>query len=776
VTGGNRFRTVVGRLATVLATVAASAAHPASVRAQPQQPTSASPPASDPANGAMVPAPLPDTGELIRRDITQLATMLNDPQASRDQHDEAARRLVARRSPEARQILSGALFGVANPDAQRAAAMALADDPEPDPALIDPLFALLGGNRAQADAAARALVNYKNRPDVLTRLTNFVQNTRNPESNRTQVIRALGSRLEKWSAETLLGLLNAQNESAAIRRAAAEALGELSGIESFGDDAQRWNDWWARNRDKADDEFAREPLERRSARYEKTSRDYNDLAAELRKLLPAHYRAAAPTQRQDLLMTYLTSPQPQVRVVGAQIARDAVGFNETIPPAAREQLRTMIGDSSAAVRMAVADALSKINDAAALEALLTQLAQERDGQVRARIADALGPINDLRAVPALLTMLNDENLEAATAAAKALALDKLARKLREADPAMARRVADALREALLRNPSSPGNDEFRRALVNAMGLLHEESMLPTLTNLLAERNGESTDMRRSALRAIGEIGNPQLGAVVADVMSNDRDRDVRYEAVQALGKMPVAAAEYADLLLYRLDANNERDETVREASWQVLQNVLSRLSKERLNTMADRVKDQPPRRLVVLQALEGALVNAGTEDELANTRQNIGEVLMRIGDPKQAAEAFRQALEYKKKQPLVPAIVVEGLMRELMRALLLSKQYPEAIAFASEAIRESPNNRQEMGSAIKQEADRLRNAGDLDGALKLIEEARKMETLPPQYRDDLAEIESDVRKRQGERSGNPGTRVTLPQNAGLETAAPANGR
>ncbi|HMB94536.1 MAG TPA: hypothetical protein VKK61_00710, partial [Tepidisphaeraceae bacterium] len=111
-----------------------------------------------------------DAAAVAKRDLDQLAAILADPQAHQDQRDEAARRLVSRHSPEARAILVNVLADLNNSAGQLSAARALEDEPDPDPALINPLFAALGNNRSLTEAAAHALANYKTNSEVLDRL------------------------------------------------------------------------------------------------------------------------------------------------------------------------------------------------------------------------------------------------------------------------------------------------------------------------------------------------------------------------------------------------------------------------------------------------------------------------------------------------------------------------------------------------------------------------------------------------------------------------------
>lgn len=709
-------------------------------------------------------------------EIRNLALILADPSSTQEQRSEAARRLVAQQQPAARQLLAEALQDFSNLGGQLAVAKALLDDPQPDPSLIVPLFAAVKGPRELSEAAARALGNYKTNPEVLTRLIAQVEQ-RPPiaERLRRDLIRTIGSIVEKRSAEFLVKVLRAPDETPAIHNAAAEALSELTGITEYGQDAQRWASWWERVAGKPDLEFRNDLFPRRSARFDQLRQRYAELAGSVDAMLRMQYQSAAPAQRPDVLMGYLKHGEPEFRAIGADIMRFEAQDNKAIPAAAKDQLRTMIGDSSAKVRLAVADALARINDATALQPLLAQLAQESDAQVRAAIARALAPINDPAAIPALLAMLDDPSYTAARAAAEAI--ERLGPKLRQDNPVLAAETAGKLRDALERRPQAPGNSELREALVGAMVPLRQEQLLPSLRTLLEGARGESAEIRRLALRAIGEIGKPQSAGVIVAAI-DDRDPRVRREAITALGNIP-NAGDYAETLRQRLNPAVEPDADIRDKVWNVLTSTFPNLSVEQLQNFSERFRDEPQRLIFVYKELAAQQLKLRKTDDLATTNQNIGATLMRLNEPKEAALYFKLALDYKKTQN-VPDMVVVTLTEDLMKALLLSKQYPEAIAFAAASIRENPIHHQQMGAAIKQEAERLRNAGDLASALALITEAQKMDPpLGSVFRDQLAEIEVDVRNRMKERGIEPGAGARVIQNArtpGPEVTNTADGR
>jgi tetratricopeptide (TPR) repeat protein len=408
--------------------------------------------------------------------------------------------------------------------------------------------------------------------------------------------------------------------------------------------------------------------------------------------------------------------------------------------------------------------------------LLAQIVQEPDGAARAALAMALAPIKDIRALPALLDLLGDPFMGAAVEAAKAI--ESLGPALSADDAA---KVAEALRQTLVKNPASPGNSEFRESLVDAMAPLHQQSLLQsTFQPLLLARNGESAEMRRNALKGIGELQNPQSAATILNSLS-DREPGVRLEAVTALGKLP-NRAEFVETL--RQFYTKETDKSILKKTLDVLESSLADLNKAQLNNLADRFKNEPTMRLAVLKELEKKLLADKMEDELADVRENIGMLLMSLEPPSSrtatdAAEYFRQALDFKKTQP-VQQVVIVSLMEYRIKALLKSRQYHDAIAFAADCIREDQKNQPSMGSNIRQEAETLLKNSEFENARNLIAEAFKMNPpLSQLYQDELQDIQQQIQQREKLNGLTPSGPELPPETASTPATLPtgtASGR
>jgi HEAT repeat protein len=680
-------------------------------------------------------------------DPARFQTTLNNPSSTQGQREEAARRLVDHQaSPPARQVLREVLQNAANPGNQIIAAKALADVANPDPAFVPLFSALLGSNRYLTEAAAGALVNYGFTPEVFGDLRNAADNQKLPDPARMAVLRAMGSLSDKRVAAYLMDVLTRPDENRSVQNAAADALGELTGLSDKGLDHQRWQQWWDGNRNKSQAQWQADLLNDRSREARQVKQRYTQLTGELQNLLAQQYALIPEAKKSDALIGYLTSAVPEIRADGvALVLLDFINTSQPIPEPVRAQLRAMIGDSDRNVRLEVADALWTINDRAAAEPLIHQLEQETDSQVKDKIATALGRINDLKAVPALLKMLEASHFEDAAAAARALA--DLGGKLRQDDPASATKTADALLAKLDATNGVSGSDDLRAACLSALATLRDPRAMETFMKMLGQ--GQTSNMRRAALRGLGELGDPKADEAIAEQLT-DPDAGIRLEAARALTN--TATFAQAEQFYRMLDPNVEPDPDVRSAVWTDLDKLLHTGTSQQINGWPDRFRNDPEKRLEILYALRDAQAKDKDDYQLAITHQNIGETLMKLQTPRpdEAADNFQLALNYWRgegKDQGGADTMLDGLVGQTVDALLAAKKYPEAAAFAAKQIAVSPQYQQTVGSRLKNEADRLRLAGDTAAATLLIDNALKMSPpLGSKYQDDLKQIRSDINR------------------------------
>jgi HEAT repeat protein len=707
---------------------------------------------------ASAPATAPTSQPLHRDPLT----MLRNGGSTPAEQEQAATRLAGG-AAEDRVALAAVLSDAANPLAQLAAAKALALEPQPDPLFIPPLLKLSMSEAPQlADAAIKALGRYPDNAQVRAHLMELARDPQHHhrESTRITAIARLGEVPDKTAAHALIELLSSDAESPAIRSAAADALADLTGATEPQRDPAGWERWWSQNQDKSDDQFRLELFAARSAKLAQVELERDRFADETKALLGEVYRATPPAKKEALLLRYLRSTQPEMRATGARLVHEEFTQNNPIPAAVKQQLREMVGDSSARVRVLVANALFDLNDAAALDALLEQLALEKDPEVRAALATALVPIRDARVVEALLRLLNDPSLDVAEVAAHGLRDLGQQMQIYKTDPALAARMARALRETLEQRTGAAGTLNLRAALVDAMAPLHSPDLRGRdgiLNRMLLPR--ESPAVRRAALRALGEYADPAAAdAIVNSGALDDADDRVRLEALGALEK--TATFNHAELLWGVL--KNDPNAAVRDRAWQVLRQVFNdpEAPKESLNRWADRFKGEPQRRLDVLGVLARRLAADKDAQGLATARENIGAELMKLNRPEEADHYFDLALQYyRSKSPTDQDMMTGLLVDQRMDALLASRQYDNAATFAAASITAFGGNGEAVGRKIRNEADRLRNAGKYADAIQLIEAAKKMSPgLPEQFASMLRGIEQDVRQKQQSGAPSSGTR------------------
>lgn len=188
--------------------------------------------------------------------------------------------------------------------------------------------------------------------------------------------------------------------------------------------------------------------------------------------------------RPDSSRAALPALKDRAVIVRATAARAVLSLPAVEAAAA---LLPLLADKDEFVRRETAYALGETRSRAAVEALATVLARDKEAGVRGAAAVALGQIGDERAVPVLTE-------------------------------AIGRRIARAGFFNRITFRRTEENEFVRRASAVALGQLKSRAAVPALINVLAnERAGD--DVRREAARALGLIGDasaiPTLRAALA---------------------------------------------------------------------------------------------------------------------------------------------------------------------------------------------------------------------------------------------------------------------
>ena len=241
-------------------------------------------------------------------------------------------------------------------------------------------------------------------------------------------------------------------------------------------------------------------------------------------------------------------------------------------------------DDSDGVRRAAANALNRLDQPGATDALLDTLTDD-DPTVRKAAAEALGFLRNRATIKPLADVaLFDEDESVRRAAAEALnefhrdiyqdpALEHLLDALASNDARVRKAAAEAL--GFLGNRAAVGplldvalyddDDSVRRAAADALNEIYPDGALDYLLDALTD---EDPATRSAAAQALGFLGNRAALHPLADLALNDGDETVRQTAAEALGELDRGRA--AEILIQAL-ADEEADS--REAASEALEDI-----------------------------------------------------------------------------------------------------------------------------------------------------------------------------------------------------------
>jgi tetratricopeptide (TPR) repeat protein len=683
------------------------------------------------------------------------------------QRDDAARRLLAIGTFETQSFLTRVLSSN-DERAQAACATAIAEGSRADSRWLGPLFALLKRDRI-VESAAKALTHYDS-PSAYGSLIDLARSRQ--QAYRTTIIRLLGSVVEKPVAEALVGIVSDPTEDAPARTAAADALQELSGQTANGEDAARWKNWLAAHAARNGAQWRAEVVLEQHPLLESTAARAKDQLKQfknaVRDLLLNQYTRQPAGDKAKTLLGFLNDPNPDVREIGAAIVPEAVGRGQPITEDIHARLIDLIGDPQPDVRLRTIQALTRLADANAGDALLTQLQVETDDELKIWLLRALAVpgVGSVKAVTVVEQLLADNSMRVANEAANTMAA--LA-PLFKANIGLDRQEFMALLNVLNNrtgppgNPSNePGSTELRAALITAMGQTSSGSIQQAVTEFprFLDQN-EPPQVRKAALHALAQLGE---GSGAGDLIAHELDpqvepdRQVRQAAAASLGEL--GSFNYANRLDTSSQESSEPDASVREAAWQAFAALLSQPSTttrdlQRWATQFQQ-RHELDREVLVRKELCKKLEQAHDPRSLAAERQRTGDAYLQLNQPAEAVPYLRQALTYWEANQ-AGRLTIVSLVHELMLALLNSNQYHDAIQFGEDEIRRDPLNEQEIGPAIRNAVDQLISKGDatsLKSAAGLIQEALAMQPpLDDRYRQPLLKAQ---RERIPSALANPG--------------------
>ena len=677
---------------------------------------------------AVQPAAAADVGEARRR--------LLDPDTPDADRDPIAQRLAAAGGDAAVAALGEALAAGRPAPVQRAAAAALAATAAPDPRLAAPLLALLRGDGPPnvLREAGRALGGYDRAPGVLDALTAAATGD-GPIPLRQAAVAGLARLPNQVSAAALVSLLDGDAPEP-VEQDAAEALRQVTGLDLAADDLAGWAAWWDRAGGLAPAAFEAELLRTRSRAAEAERRRAAEAEAAVYLLASQAYRRLDRPAQTAMLVDDLQSPSAAIRDVGARLALDDASFAQTLAPPVKALIRAAVGDPDERVRTTAAKVLQRGVDPAARDALLAQVVREPSASARQAQVDALAELRDSQTLGVMLALVDDPSAAVrrkAAAAAAALAADG-------GERTVVRRTAETLKGTFdAADARTQAGRRERRDLLGALSRLGDPSLLDFYVALLTRPPRPSPPVRAAALRGLATIGSDRVGDIVVTFLSDDDPR-VREQAVRAVGATSLGFSR-ADTLRLLTREGAEADAGVRRAAWETLLALFDKASVRQLAPWPGYLREQPERRLAVLEVLVAKATGDGDADSAASWQQESGDVLLNDLDrPADAATAYRAALRYSLSHPTAAA-TIKARTESVLTALLRARDFAGATSFAGGAIRRDPGSQEDVGRVMKQEANRLAVAKQAAAARSLIEAALRMDPpLSPRIAGQLRDI------------------------------------
>ena len=276
-----------------------------------------------------------------------------------------------------------------------------------------------------------------------------------------------------------------------------------------------------------------------------------------------------------------------------------------------DQLRSRLGDSDSAVKLAAISTVAETRDAKALEVLRSSLKIEKSLAMRLKVMEALAALKDTASVPAIATLVADS--QAGPAALAALgrigdqsAIDAIVKALNSKTLGESPKTIVAGLSALSTvdskaalEPSiaeiagliNSGNSGVRSAVVGLLANYPKDKLaVATLRKSLGDK---SMDVVKASIAALGKAGDRES---VPALMKMTGENATRFEAMTALAEMPDARATR-----FYLSGLTEKSPPLRRASSAALAKI-SQEAAATLELLASR-KELPSTALTELRKI-----------------------------------------------------------------------------------------------------------------------------------------------------------------------------
>lgn len=296
--------------------------------------------------------------------VAELLQTLRQAQADVNLRVQAVRALYESGEPGAINQLRIELATSPDPAVSWAILRGLSFSPEPPPAAWVALLVdmLTTADEPLLTELSQTLARYGD-PATHAKISAVAVDGRLPMSARLSAISALSAQRNRQVAATLMQLIEPL-QPAPVRHAAYAALARITGQRIFGQDYERWRQWWQQQRTVSTEEWNRRLFENLDRQQDQLLAQLRQLELRLVETQRLLYRNSAAEHRPALLAAMLGDAIEAVRLLGMNLCELAVG--EAGPAMATPELRS-------ALLAAMDDGLPEMRQRAAL--LLRDLAE-----------------------------------------------------------------------------------------------------------------------------------------------------------------------------------------------------------------------------------------------------------------------------------------------------------------------------------------------------------------------------------------------------------------
>ncbi len=535
--------------------------------------------------------------------------------------------------------------------ARTAVCEAIAGRENPPSVLLDALIACLGDKSpGMAEALSRALRRFDTALAV-ERLRPLASDSEAALERRLAAIAALGESGDDIRAVAALATL-LDGTSPTIQAAALIAFSTATGIKH--DSASAALSWWSRHSTLTGTQWLWRVNEVRREQVRRLQTVRADLNRRVVQLSREAYLSTSEGNRAERLLSFLRDDLPAVRSLGLGLINDLITDRKDIDGDAKSRIVELLSDADPQVRQQAATIAGELRLAGALNRLLDALAVESVPDVRMAQVAALGRLDDPAAVPALIARLTDDALVVVGEAA--LALGNLARKRPDAVSA-----PDAIVTAMLERYGRlrPIDEDVREKFIQAMARIGEETF--RLEFRRATAPSESLRIRRAAISALAAFGDV-ASADDARGLLKSQEMEIRQAAVDTLGKCGRRLEDLAALTPH-LYARSEADAAVREQAWRAYLAISERIPASdvfRMATEFGRTGDKADQQRSVDLLRSIRVVEARFESLPAVQRfellSQLADGLAILGDHVGAATSLEQAAALRESTDAAGAI------------------------------------------------------------------------------------------------------------------------